>query len=362
MRYVSIIALAMLSACAAPGGGYSGTVQTEFSAAGSQIGGRVIETDVQAGSRVTRGAVLVRLDPAILSAELEEARQQAAAAAASLEQARHGAVETDVERARGTSTAAAASYRQTVTGAPSRVGSALASVAAARADENLARVTYERQRALVATGDISQQSFDQAKSSYEQARARTVQATAQYDQLVRAQLPGEAQSALGTAQSARAGYRTLANGTRPEEIAQAQAQLGNAKAALARAQARLDETVIRAPVDGIVSSFSLHRGDMLAANQTAAIIDSTAAPYAYIYVSQRDIERIRKAEHLTIHADSGAGTFDGRVESYDRSAQFTPQNVETADQRAELVYGMKVRIDDPNHALLDGTTVTVDVP
>ena len=58
-------------------------------------------------------------------------------------------------------------------------------------------------------------------------------------------------------------------------------------------------------------------------------------------------------------SDSGFGTFDGTVETHDRSAQFTPQNVETADQRAELVYGVKIRIHDPEHKLLSGTTVTV---
>ena len=54
-------------------------------------------------------------------------------------------------------------------------------------------------------------------------------------------------------------------------------------------------------------------------------------------------------------------TFTGTVEAFDRTAQFTPQNVETADQRAQLVYGVKVRIADPDHKLLDGTTVTVNL-
>ena len=38
-----------------------------------------------------------------------------------------------------------------------------------------------------------------------------------------------------------------------------------------------------------------------------------------------------------------------------------PQNVETADQRADLVYGVKIRIRDPQHELLSGTTVTVRI-
>jgi HlyD family secretion protein len=352
----------MLSACARSGPHYSGTVQTEFSQVGSQLGGRVVAVYVQAGSRVHRGEVLVRLDPAILQAELDQARGQAAQSAAYLAEQRNGAIQTDITRAQESSNAAHATYEQSMTGASTRIAAARASVETAQADERLQKVTYERMRALAQTGDVSRATYDQAHSSFDQARARTVAAIAQYEQLVKSDLPGEQASSRGNARSAHAGYRTLANGTRPEVIAQAYAQDRNARASVARAQARLAEMVIYSPVDGIVSSFSLHRGDMLGANQTAAIIDAAGDPYAYTYVSQRDIERIRTAKHLTVRADSGSGTFDGHVESYDRSAQFTPQNVETADQRAELVYGMKVRIHDPRRMLLDGTTVTVEVP
>ncbi len=361
-RLLLFVASLTVTACGAQKPHYSGTVQTEFSQVGSQLGGRVVAVYVQAGSPVRRGNVLVRLDPAILQAELDQARGQAAQMAANLEQQRNGAIKTDIRQARETSKAAQASYAQTVTGTQSRISAAQAAIDTARADERMQHLNFDRMGALVQTGDVSRQAYDQARSSYDQAKARTAQALAQYDQLVKADLPGETAAALGNARSAHAGYRTLANGTRPEQIAQAYAQDRNARASVARAQARLDETVIRSPVDGVVSSFSLHRGDMLNANQTAAVIDATGDPYAYIYVAQRDLERIRTAKRLTVRADSGAGTFDGHVESFDRNAQFTPQNVETADDRAQLVYGLKVRIHDPDRKLLSGTTVSVDVP
>ncbi|MGA7571676.1 MAG: HlyD family efflux transporter periplasmic adaptor subunit, partial [Candidatus Aquilonibacter sp.] len=144
------------------------------------------------------------------------------------------------------------------------------------------------------------------------------------------------------------------------QIAQAQSQARSADAAATHALAELREATIYSTVDGVVASFNLHPGDMLAANQTAAVIDTFADPYVYIYASQSDLQTIRQAKSLAVHSDAGASTFLGKVEAYDRTAQFTPQNVETADQRAELVYGVKVRIHDPDHKLLDGTTVTVE--
>ena len=120
------------------------------------------------------------------------------------------------------------------------------------------------------------------------------------------------------------------------------------------------EATVYSTVDGVVASFNLHPGDMLLANQPAAVIDTFADPYVYIYASQNDLGRVRNAKSLRVQSDAGAGTFSGTVETYDRTAQFTPQNVETADQRAQLVYGVKIRVHDPDHKLLDGTTVTIE--
>lgn len=361
-RTLAAAFVCVLTACSTTRGSYSGTVQTEYSSVGSQIGGRVVEVDATAGERVRRGDVIVRLDPSILQAELEEAIDQAAASRDAYDQARNGPVKYDIERAYGASRAAAAAYQESVNEAAARKDAARAALAGAQADEHLAYLTYQRTRKLAMTGDLSEQTYDQALSSYQQAQSRTEQARAQYEQLVRADLPGESQNALGNAVYAQAGYQTLAKGTRPEEIAQAQAQAENADAAVARARARLDEAVVRAPVDGVIASMNLHVGDILGENQTAAVIDTFSDPYAYIYVSQHDLRSIQTAPRLVVHSDAGDGVFSARVESFDRTAQFTPENVETAAQRADLVYGVKIRILDPRHALLDGTTVTVGVP
>ncbi len=359
MKTWAFLSLAVLAACSAGGGTYSGTVQTESVSVGSTIGGRVASVETAAGARVQRGQILVRLDPAILQGELDEARGQLAQARANLLELQRGAVATDVEQARSASNAALATYRQTVGASPERLAAARAAVTDAAANARLADQDFARTAALAQTGDVSRQALDQARAARDSAHAREREAQAQYDQLARAEIPGQTQATQAQAASARAGYQTLANGTRPETIAQAQAQVENARGAVARAQARLAELVIVTPADGVVASFNLHPGDVLAPNQTAAIVDTFAEPYAYIYASQSDLERLRTAKALEVHADSGAGTFSGSIAAFDRTAQFTPQNTETADARAQLVYGIKVRIHDPEHKLLDGTTVTV---
>ncbi|HUN28935.1 MAG TPA: HlyD family efflux transporter periplasmic adaptor subunit [Alphaproteobacteria bacterium] len=349
----------MLVSCAASPPRFSGTVQTEYVSVGSQVGGRVIETDVAAGQIVKRGAVVARLDPAMPQAQYDEAVAQEHAAQAALRALQSGSLPSQIELARGSSLASGATYVQTLAGAQDRIRAARAELANARAGAVLADRTYARTAALAATGDVSRQSLDQARAARDQAHASVRQAQAQLAQLVRADVPGETAAARANARAAHGNYAAVVTASKPQ-IAQAQAQVRSATAAAAHALAELREATIYSTVDGVVSSFNLHPGDMLAANQPAAVIDTFADPYVYIYASQSDLAKIQNAKSLVVSSDAGAGTFSGKVEAYDRTAQFTPQNVETADQRAELVYGVKVRIHDPHHQLLDGTTVTIE--
>jgi HlyD family secretion protein len=363
MRRLSIALAAtfFLCACAGPGG-YSGTVQTESVSVGSQTGGRVVSVNVTAGSVVHPGSVVLRLDDSLLRAQYLQAQAQERQAADHLAELLNGNVPTDVARARAQSAAAAAQYRQIVEAADSQISAAAAAVRDAKANVALAQTTYARVRRLAQTGDVSQQSLDQARADDAVARAKLAQAQANYSALVHAQLPGQTAALQATAAAQSAQYQTVRNGARPEVIAQARAQLAAARAAVEHAAVLLRESVVRSPVAGAVESFDLHPGDLLNPNQPAAVIDTFADPYVYIYADQRDLAKFPQGGHVRVISDAGLGTFDGVVEMHDRSAQFTPQNVETADQRAELVYGVKIRIHDPQHKLLDGTTVTVYPP
>jgi HlyD family secretion protein len=358
------IALTMalfLAACSAPPA-YSGTVQTESISIGSQTGGRVVEVDVAAGSVVHRGSIVLRLDQAILQAQYEQAVAQERQALAHLSELENGSIATDIAKAQAQSNAAQAQYKQVVSATNPQISAQEAAIRNAQANVELAKTTYKRFKALASTGDISQQALDQAHADYDVSRAKLAQQQEQYNALVAAELPGQRAMMQQTALAQSAQYQTVRNGPRPEEIAQARAQVAAAKAAADHAAAQLRETIIRSPVDGVVESFDLHPGDLLNPNQSAALIDSMADPYVYIYASQNDLAKFAEGRHIKVTSDAGAGTFDGVVEMHDRSAQFTPENVETADQRAELVYGVKIRIHDPEHKLLDGTTVTVNTP
>jgi HlyD family secretion protein len=359
VRITAAALVVLAAACSGQSGGYSGTVQTESIAVGSQVGGRVIEVDVAAGSHVHRGSIVLRLDPAILQAQYDQAEAQAHQAGDRLSELQNGNIPTDVERAQAQSGAAAAQYQQAVAQSQPQAAAGQAAVSDAQAGLSLAASNVKRARSLEATGDVSKQVLDQAESQYAAAQARVSAAQSSYAALSQAQLPGQRAVAEQNAAAQNAAYQTVRNGARPEDISQARAAADAARAAASRAKTQLLEAKIVSTADGVVESFDLHPGDLLQPNQAAAVIDTFADPFVYVYASQRDLARFASGAKVRVTSDSDLGTFDGVVETHDRSAQFTPQNVETADQRAELVYGVKIRIHDPEHKLLSGTTVTV---
>ncbi|HEY3674388.1 MAG TPA: HlyD family efflux transporter periplasmic adaptor subunit [Candidatus Tumulicola sp.] len=357
-RLMAAALLSVLGACSAPPT-YSGTVQTESITIGSQTGGRVSDIYVAAGSRVHRGSIVLRIDDSLLQSQYEQAVALQQQAMQRENELANGTVATDVQRAQAQSAAAQAQYQQVVSATQPQIAAQAAVVRDAQAGETLAQSNFTRATALAGSGDVSSQALDQARAEYQAAQQKVAQAQSDYRALVSAVLPGEKAAAQQTALAQSAGYQTAKNGPRPELIAQARANMLAAQAAVAHAQTQLRETVVRSPADGAVESFDLHPGDLLNPNQPVAVIDTFADPYVYIYASQEDLHKFMQGARVTVKSDAGMGQFDGVVEEHDRSAQFTPQNVETADQRAELVYGVKVRIHDPQHQLLDGTTVTV---
>jgi HlyD family secretion protein len=149
----------------------------------------------------------------------------------------------------------------------------------------------------------------------------------------------------------------------PRYLPEARVGVEGAQASLDAAQAALDEMSIRSPSDGIIESIDLQPGDILPPGATAAVIDTLKDPYVMIYVPQPGLAPFAVGQSLVVRSDALPGeTFVGVVEERDRDAQFTPRNVQTADDRATLTFGVKIRIKAAAGRLYNGTTVTISPP
>jgi len=359
------------------GDAYSGTLQSPGAAVGSTVGGRVARVLVSEGSRVRAGDVLLRFEDDQQRAALASATARVAQARAVLADLQAGARPEDLARAAAQVEQQRAQYEAAQSAQPyeaavarSEVREAVAQLSDARAAARQAHADAARMRTLSATGDISAQQRDAAVAREAEANAQVAgraaavrAARARAANTTAVTLPENAAAAAAAYRAAQEQYRSLAAPPRTAQVRQAEGAVRAAQADVTAARVRLDETVVRAPSAGVVTAMDLHPGDLVAPGASIATIDENGNPYVRIYVPQEKLGRVAVGAKLDVQSDALPGErFDGLVEQVDARAQFTPQNVQTASDRAVLSFGVKVRVRDPGRRLHAGTTVAVTVP
>ena len=295
-------ALALLAGCSVADSSsprsVSGTIETDEARVASRYGGRVERIFAQEGDALSAGQVIAGID----AAELRARRDQAAAQLAELEA---GPRKEEIEAAKHDWAALVAELDQ-------------AKVDAKRADELFAQKT------------ISATEHDQALT-----RVRTLE-----------------QSAA----AAQSRYDLLLAGTRAERLAQARAQV-------AELDAQIREMKIAAPTNCVLEVLSVKVGDVLAPNQNVATVLLTNHLWVRVYVPEPWLGRIRLGDQVKVRVDSDPGKdFAGVVEQIARAAEFTPRNVQTVGERIKQVFGIKVRLDNPEGKLRAGMAADVTFP
>jgi HlyD family secretion protein len=354
------VMLLLVAACSRGGAGYSGTLQAEAANVGSTVGGRVLAVLVSDGQVVHKGQVLVSFDPKDQRAVLNQAQGALAQAQAALADLLAGARPEDIAKANAQAAQAQHIYEQTQITAPHQITEAQAQVHQAAAAAADAAANAARAQALYADGYTSAQQRDAAVTADRQAQAQLRSAQAQLAAVQSGSAPQGVEAARQAYAAAAANAALVAAGARPDQIQQARAAVEAARAGVQAAQARLAEMTVRSPADGIVNGMNLHPGDLVPAGASVTTIDEFVDPYVRIYVPQSDLGKLHIGQAVTVISDAFPGrTFQGSIETIDQTAQFTPRDVQTAQDRANLVFGVKVRVHDPDRVLRGGTTAEV---
>jgi HlyD family secretion protein len=288
----------------------SGTVEATDADLGFQMAGRVLEISVEEGDAVTAGTELARLDTRELDAALAGAEAQLEAAEARLVELERGA-------------------------RPQEVVTAEAAVRAAATRAEEARTERERAATLFGGGAISRQALDRAESAYEVAAAALEQA--------------EEQLAL------------VEEGPRTETVRAQTAVVAQARANVARVEATLANAVVTAPFDGVVTIVHREPGESVTPGAPAITLLAPDDRWVRIYVPEDQMGRVQLGLGAAIVSDTYPDrVYDGEVIFVGNEAEFTPRNVQTAEERTKLVYPVRVRVSgDPGFELKPGIPVDV---
>ncbi|RMG49021.1 MAG: efflux RND transporter periplasmic adaptor subunit [Acidobacteria bacterium] len=228
---------------------------------GSKITGRVVALFVDEGDFVRRGQIIARLDDRELRAQVHQARANLEAARARLAELEAGSRPQEIERAK-------------------------AQMDRARADLRNAEIALGRTERLVREGVLQQQALDDARARYEMA--------------------------LNAYEAAKKDYELARIGPRKEAIELARAQVHQAEAALAFAQAQLDNTIIRAPITGTVLDRYVDVGEMVTtgftsdrgAKQALVTIADLSDLQVELDITEADIAKVQLDQPVVITPDA----------------------------------------------------------
>jgi HlyD family secretion protein len=272
--------------------------------------GRLQMVNVDEGHTVQAGDVVAELDAGPYQDALAAAEAQAAGARAELERLERGSRPQEIRQAEEAVRRSRAVF--------------------ARADAD-----FERQQGLSASGGASRKTLEAARASRDEAAA-----------------------ALAAAEESLSLAR---EGARTEDIAAGRARLAAAEAQLAQARTALADTRLVAPADATVQSRVLEPGSMVTSRDAVFTLSLRHPVYVRAYVAEPELGRVRPGARVIVTTDSSDVEYDGHVGFVSPRAEFTPRAVETSDLRTDLVYRVRIVVDDSDDGLRQGMPVTVTV-
>lgn len=168
----------------------------------------------------------------------------------------------------------------------------------------------------------------------------------------------EAQVAMAQAQ-----VMGMETGLQPADLAALEARLAQAQAGLAALQQKRDMLTLHAPVSGEVVSLAVHRGEVAAAGATLVTLADLSRLTLTVYVPQTQLGQVYLGQPATITVDSFPGrAFSGSVHHIADTAEFTPRNVATKEERVNLVFAVTLDVPNPDGALKPGMPADVVLP
>ncbi len=390
----------------------SGFIEAEEVTVAPELGGRVVELLVKEGDDVETGQVLTRLDGTLLEAQIGVAQAALDVAQAGLAQAQAGVRPEQIRQAEAALAQAEAgrdgafqawqdviAIRDNPQDLDAQIVQVRAQVAAAEAA--LAQATAWKDAAEIAADayhegmaelqeakeelqkipkefrpslpglqlDVhlvpnaywkSWVGVNTAQAGLDGARAALANLYAIRDnpQESNAQvdaMEAEYNGAVAAVEMAQAQLDAMRAGATEEEIAIAEAQVEQAQASVESLTVLRDKQTLIAPVGGLVLELNIHEGELAAPGAAMLVLGDLDHVTLTIYVPEDKLGLVRIGQEVQVGVDSFPGRlFTGSVVAIANEAEFTPRNVQTQEERVNMVFAVDVRIPNPDHALKPG--------
>ncbi len=378
----------------------SGTIEAETVAITAELGGRIVEIKVEEGDEVTAGQVLVELDKSDFVAQQAQLEAAIATAKANLELVSAStrpedtaAAEAQLAQTKVARDGAELTWEKfkNLANDPheleAHINQAQARVTEAeseleRAQVNLKRMDIQAEaasrnqsdHAALVQNEVAQHQLKAAQVRVKMAEVALEGAKKQVEHLRRMrdkplQLITQANAAEAAYHqteaavlAAEANLAAVKADPTQEDIAVAQAQVLEAKAALAAVEVQLAKQTLIAPRDGLISQKLVNPGELAAPGAVLLELSDIDTVELTVYIPETRIGEVKIGQKARVYVDAyDDRAFEGMVSFIAHEAEFTPRNVQTQEERVNLVFAVKITLDNADHRLKPGMPADAEI-
>lgn len=308
-----------------------GNVEAVEVSVSAEAGGRLVAFEVKEGQTLSPGAAVGAIDPTDLQLQRDQVSAQHVASRSRIDEvaSQHGVI--DAQRA----------------AAEAQVQAGRAQQSALESQLEIARRNLERTKRLVAQQAATAQQLDQAERD---ARVLEDQVKAQSDQI-------DAQAKQVAAYTGQ-----LAALAAQQRTATRQAETAGAQVALV--DDRLRRTRIVNPSAGTVLVTYAEAGEYVQLGQPLYKIADLSSVDVRAYVTEPQLAGVKVGARARVNVDVAKDqreSMNGTITWVAASAEFTPTPIQTRDERADLVYAVKIRVPNEKGVLKIGMPVDVEL-
>jgi HlyD family secretion protein len=284
--------------------------------------GRIVKLYVNEGDRVVKGQVIARLSSSRIQAQIDQYQALLLKAESELQQKQRGNRPEEIAQGKARLAQSEANLKRIRDSFPQEIDEALAQIASSQARVDLANARLSRYRKLYQEGAIALDRLDEVETEYKTAQAEQKVAQKRLDQLKNNRSQQIAEQAAQITQE-KESFNLLQKGYRVEEIAQAEAEVAQTRAQLKFYQTQLNETVLRAPFEGIVTRRFAQEGDFITPTTAASSGEgATSISVAELSsglaiegkIQEANISKVYVGQQVKIQADAYPDkTFKGQI-------------------------------------------------
>lgn len=377
----------------------SGTIEAETVIIASEIGVRIIEIKVNEGEEVQAGQPLIQLDTSLLTAQRSELEAAISTAQANLNSVKAGpslekvaAAETELAQAKIQRNGAYRVWQQALKMAEDpqplmplirqaenqvqqaegmleeikpavRTAEIQTEAASRNQSDHAALVQYEMAQKQLAATKVGQK---MAQAQLEAAQIQLAHLWEQYTNPIPFQAAAnQAESAYYLAEAAvslaEAKLDAASAEPRQVEIDVAEAKLWQAESALTLFEAQERKHTLTAPRGGLITTRVAEPGELAMPGATLLTLADLDTVTLKVFVPETQIGRVKVGQSARVSIDSVDTAFEGTVSYIASEAEFTPKNVQTQEERVNLVFGVEITLDNPDHILKPGMPADAEI-